>query len=571
MVAPGPPAARRRRGAPRRRGGRRRGRPRPGQPRSTRSRRSRSTTSRCRSCSTWRRRSPRAPTWCTPTRAPTSAYTWVFDSAEAGTGGAVDAAVRRRRGRHQAALRPAAADPGVHGAAQRRRRPDRRPVHDLVGDADPAHPAASCSPLVTGTPEHKIRVIAPDVGGGFGGKLQVTPEELIAFVAAQRVGKPVKYTETRSESLLSAHHGRDVIQDIELAAKRDGTVTRAATSSCIANMGAYLGLVTPGVPLLGAFMYNAIYKFPAYRFECTGVFTNTTITDAYRGAGRPEATYAIERIMDELAVELGLDPIEVRRRNWINARGVPVHHRRRADLRLGQLRGRHRQGAGPVRLRRAARASRRRRRASGDPVQLGIGVSTYTEMCGLAPVAGAGRAALRRRRLGVGQRPDAAHRQGRGRHRHVPARPGPRDGVEPDRGRPARRAVRRRRGAARRHPHLAQGPGHVRVAVARRRRRRARQGVPEGASRRPSRSPRTCWSATRPTWSSPTGAFRVRGTPERRQDARRLRARRVRRARPARRRRADAGRRRRLRPGQLLLPARHPPVRGRGGHARPAG
>src|SRR4029450_5117478 len=92
----------------------------------------------------------------------------------------------------------------------------------------------------------------------------------------------------------------------------------------LANMGAYLGLVTPGVPLLGAFMYNAIYKFPASRFGCTGSFPDPTITDAYRGAGRPEATYAIERVMDELAVEVGLDPVEVRRRHWIPARGLPV-------------------------------------------------------------------------------------------------------------------------------------------------------------------------------------------------------------------------------------------------------
>ncbi len=237
--------------------------------------------------------------------------------------------------------------------------------------------------LLTGTPEHKIRVIAPDVGGGFGGKLQVTPEELIAFMAAQRVGRPVKYTETRSDSMLSAHHGRDVIQDLRLTARRDGTVTGLSVK-LLANMGAYLGLVGPGVPILGAFMYNAIYKFPAYRFECSGVFTNTTITDAYRGAGRPEATYAIERVMDELAVELGLDPIEVRRRNWIKAEEFPFttvcglvydsgDYDKATDKALGLL--------GYDEL----RAEQARRRTSEDPVQLGIGVSTYTEMCGLAP------------------------------------------------------------------------------------------------------------------------------------------------------------------------------------------
>src|SRR6185369_2788951 len=198
-----------------------------------------------------------------------------------------------------------------------------------------------------------------------------------------KVGRPVKYTETRSESLLSAHHGRDVIQDITVTARRDGTVTGLHVN-LTANMGAYLGIVTPGVPLLGAFMYNAIYKFPAYRFECTGVFTNTTKTDAYRGAGRPEATYAIERIMDELAVELGLDPMEVRRRNWITHEEFPFtsvcglvydsgNYEAATDRAMSLL--------GYDEL----RAEQQRRRESNDPVQLGIGISTYTEMCGLAP------------------------------------------------------------------------------------------------------------------------------------------------------------------------------------------
>ena len=248
-------------------------------------------------------------------------YTWVFDSAEAGTGEAVGTAfesadvVIKRRYRQQRLI-PAFMEP-------------RSIVVDPTGDVytmwsatQIPHVLRFLLAVVTGTPEHKLRVVAPDVGGGFGGKLQVTPEELITFLAAKRIGKPVKYTETRSDSLMSAHHGRDVIQDIELAARRDGTVLGLSVK-LMANMGAYLGLVTPGIPILGAFMYNSIYKFPAYRFECTGVFTNTTFTDAYRGAGRPEATYAIERVMDELAVELGLDPIDVRRRNWIGHQEFP--------------------------------------------------------------------------------------------------------------------------------------------------------------------------------------------------------------------------------------------------------
>jgi carbon-monoxide dehydrogenase large subunit len=310
------------------------------------------------------------------------AYTWVYDSADAGSGGAVDAAfadaevVLKRRYRQQRLI-PAFMEP-------------RSVVVDPTGDqytmwssTQIPHILRFLLAVVTGTPEHKVRVVAPDVGGGFGGKLQVTPEELITFAAAKRLGKPVKYTETRSDSLLSAHHGRDVIQDIELAARRDGTVLGLRVK-LLANMGAYLGLVGPGVPLLGAFMYNGIYKFPAYRFECVGVFTNTTFTDAYRGAGRPEATYAIERIMDELAVEVGLDPLAVRRLNWIHRDEFPFTTVAGMTYDSGDYE------AATARAEElfdypALRAEQRARRESGDPVQLGIGVSTYTEMCGLAP------------------------------------------------------------------------------------------------------------------------------------------------------------------------------------------
>ncbi|MBX6752160.1 MAG: xanthine dehydrogenase family protein molybdopterin-binding subunit, partial [Micromonosporaceae bacterium] len=307
-------------------------------------------------------------------------YHWVFDSAEAGTGGSVaeaEAEVTITRRYVQQRLIPAFMEP-------------RSVIVDPSGGEWTVYSATQIPHIVrfllaatTGTPEHKIRVVAPDVGGGFGGKLAVTPEEWIAFAVSTKVGRPVKYTETRSESLLSAHHGRDVIQDITLKARRDGTVTGLHVK-LTANMGAYLGIVTPGVPLLGAFMYNAIYKIPAYRFECTGVFTNTTKTDAYRGAGRPEATYAIERIMDELAAELGLDPIEVRRRNWIKHEEFPFttvaglvydsgNYEAATDKALALF------GYDALRAEQAAR------RAANDPVQLGIGISTYTEMCGLAP------------------------------------------------------------------------------------------------------------------------------------------------------------------------------------------
>ena len=152
---------------------------------------------------------------------------------------------------------------------------------------------------------------------------------------------------------MAAHHGRDQWQKLTLAADKDGTVTGLKVD-LLADLGAYVAIVGGGVPVLGAFMFNAIYKFPAYHFNCQTVLTNKTWTDAYRGAGRPEATYAIERLMDELAAEVGRGPAGDPGEELDQARGVPVHHGRRAGVRLRQLRGRHREGQGDVRVRRAA-------------------------------------------------------------------------------------------------------------------------------------------------------------------------------------------------------------------------
>ncbi|WP_174479676.1 xanthine dehydrogenase family protein molybdopterin-binding subunit, partial [Rhodococcus rhodochrous] len=222
--------------------------------------------------------------------------TWVFDSAEAGSGGNVEDAIRDaevvvERTFRQQRLIPAFMEP-------------RSVVVDPTASqitmwsaTQVPHVLKLMLAMTLGLPEHKLRVIAPDVGGGFGGKLQVTPEEVLTLLIARRLHKPVKYTETRSESMLAAHHGRDQVQKLTLAARRDGTVTGLKVE-LLADMGAYLRLVTPGVPILGAFMFNGIYKFDSYRFACTNVFTNKVPTDAYRGAGRPEATFAIERIMD---------------------------------------------------------------------------------------------------------------------------------------------------------------------------------------------------------------------------------------------------------------------------------
>jgi carbon-monoxide dehydrogenase large subunit len=131
--------------------------------------------------------------------------------------------------------------------------------------------------LVTGVPENNLRIIAPDVGGGFGGKLQIYREEILVTQLARKLGKPVKWTETRSEDMVASHHGRDQIQDIEIAAPKDGKMLGLKVT-LLADMGAYLQVITPGIPLLGMFMYPGIYKMEAYDFQCTGVFTNTTPT-----------------------------------------------------------------------------------------------------------------------------------------------------------------------------------------------------------------------------------------------------------------------------------------------------
>jgi carbon-monoxide dehydrogenase large subunit len=237
--------------------------------------------------------------------------------------------------------------------------------------------------MVTGVPEHKLRVVAPDVGGGFGGKLQVTPEEVLTLLVARRLGRPVKWTETRSESLMTAHHGRDQIQYIDIASDREGNV-KGLRARVLADMGAYLRLVSPGIPVLGAFMFGGIYKFPAYRFEADGIFTNKVPTDAYRGAGRPEATFAVERIMDELAVELGMDPLELRRKNWIKTEEFPFTTSAGMTYDSGDYDAATEQALQLIGYD-ELRAEQQRRRESNDPVQLGIGFSTFTEMCGLAP------------------------------------------------------------------------------------------------------------------------------------------------------------------------------------------
>ena len=237
--------------------------------------------------------------------------------------------------------------------------------------------------ITLGLPEQKVRVIAPSVGGGFGCKLNVYAEEIICMALAQRHGVPVRWTEGRTEAAGSTIHGRAQRQTIELAADADGKLT-AVRATLLADMGAYLQLVAPGVPLLGAFLYHGLYDVPVYSFTCKSVFTNLTPTDAYRGAGRPEATYAIERAMDALAVVVGVGPDEIRSRNFIPTEKFPYDSPAGLTFDSGNYQ--------PT-LDRAKelvdwdgrRAEQAERRAAGATTHLGLGISSYVEMCGLAP------------------------------------------------------------------------------------------------------------------------------------------------------------------------------------------
>ena len=238
--------------------------------------------------------------------------------------------------------------------------------------------------LTLGIPEHQMRVVCPSVGGGFGSKLNVYAEELLCVQLARTLKVPVRWNEERSENAQATCHGRAQIQDIELAADENGKITGLRVR-LIGDMGAYLQLVTPGVPLLGAFLYGGVYEIPkAFDFSCTSVFTTMTPTDAYRGAGRPEATYAIEHAMDALARKMDIDPLELRRRNFIPKESFPYEaytgrvydsgdHAKAATVAEGLL-----DYAG-------LRAKQATQNVPGSTKRLGIGVSTYFEMCGLAP------------------------------------------------------------------------------------------------------------------------------------------------------------------------------------------
>lgn len=238
--------------------------------------------------------------------------------------------------------------------------------------------------LTLGIPEHQMRVIAPSVGGGFGSKLNVYAEELLCVALARKHNLPVRWVEERSENSYATIHGRGQVQYVELAADENGKLT-AVRVRIVADMGAYLQLVTPGIPILGAFLYAGVYDIPqAYDFECVGIFTNLTPTDAYRGAGRPEATYAIETAMDALARQMGIDPFELRKRNYIKKEQFPYT----AFSGLTYDSGDHILAAEKAVVLAdyaGIRAKQAEQNVVGAKKRLGIGMVSYFEMCGLAP------------------------------------------------------------------------------------------------------------------------------------------------------------------------------------------
>jgi aerobic carbon-monoxide dehydrogenase large subunit len=229
-------------------------------------------------------------------------------------------------------------------------------------------------------PEHKLRVIAPDVGGGFGSKIFIYPEEVVALWASKRVGRPVKWVCDRSEAFLADAHGRDHVTHAEMAFDGDGKIT-ALRAKTIANLGAYMSTFSSSVPTyLYATLLSGQYQIPQIYCEVDAVYTNTVPVDAYRGAGRPEATFVVERLMEVSGREMGIDPAELRRKNFVTKfpHQTPVimmydagdyNASLKKAMEIADIKG----------------FARRKRDAARHGKLRGIGYSTYIEACGIAP------------------------------------------------------------------------------------------------------------------------------------------------------------------------------------------
>ena len=245
------------------------------------------------------------------------------------------------------------------------------------------HMLRSFIAAMNGLGQDQVRAIAPEVGGGFGAKINTYAEEYVAAALSKRLGLPVKWAEDRSEAFVATTHGRDILGHVDLAAKRDGTVL-GLKLRLIADVGAYNMLQTAIIPTLTMLMANATYNIPAIRVSLTEVFTNKTPTDAYRGAGRPEATYFVERAMDMLARELKMDPADVRRKNFIKPDQFPFATQMGAVYDSGDY-----EKALDLALKNAEwerlKAERDAAKANGRLV--GLGLAMYVEVCGIGPSA----------------------------------------------------------------------------------------------------------------------------------------------------------------------------------------
>jgi carbon-monoxide dehydrogenase large subunit len=235
--------------------------------------------------------------------------------------------------------------------------------------------------LLLGMSEERVRAIAPEVGGSFGSKLQIYGEEILIPWCSRKLERPVKWIETRSENMAVSHHGRDQIAHVKMGAKRDGTIT-AWHVRILADMGAYNMFLTPLIPSLGAFVMGGCYAIPNVKTEIVGVFTNKCPTDAVRGAGRPEATHMIEVTLDQLAEELGIDRLELRRKNFIAKDAFPFQTATAVIYDSGDYQRTLDKLLEHVDVD-AFRREQESLRAQG--IYRGIGFSTYTEICGLAP------------------------------------------------------------------------------------------------------------------------------------------------------------------------------------------
>ena len=396
----------------------------------TRPKPSSSTTTSCRSSST--SRTPR------PTRTlvhadlgTNTSYTWALIPDPT----AVDARVRERRAHGEGALPPAAADPDGDGTARRVRDPRavRRRLHDLLVDADPAHPQDLHGDRHRASPSTSCASSRPRSAARSARSSNVYAEEALCLALAKRLGRPVRWTEERSENTTRDRPGPRHDPGHRARGRRRRQDHRGARATCSPTWARTCSSSRPASRCSARSSTTACYDIPAYSFTCTGVFTNRTPTDAYRGAGRPEATYAIERAIEALAAQVGVDPVEIRRRNFIPTDQFPYTSAAGLMFDSGDYEGRARHGARARRLRRACARSRPTGATRAPRSTSGSASRSYVEMCGLAPSRVLASLRYVGGRLGGRDRARAADRQGAGRHRHLAARPGPRDRVVDDR------------------------------------------------------------------------------------------------------------------------------------------